>query len=318
MLLMMTVTPACWLDWDEIDYVTPCDPLSPNTTCKSLQMRCRPQEDGDPVCEGPSADQPRQDAYCEEDDDCGVTEVCLSLDMRLPSKICMQLCRTDTDCKNVGHDYTCKTDYPMAVRGEPWGGCYGFPPSGWSCDKELYAGWAGGTNTLCNCGCGPFDPDCPDGEHQSCEKCEPEVKEWCVPRGWTCKDSRWDNGICDCGCGVMDEDCNGSTRIECSQCPEGSCAGEFNGGCGTDFAPIRPDDNAQCKDIPSGWTCTVASYFDGEICDCGCGVLDPDCHEDARDTACDRCPAGSCAASEDCSADILVDSDNSQCRAPAE
>jgi hypothetical protein len=251
-----------------------------------------------------------QDNYCEGDDDCGNTEVCLSLGERT-STICLSLCRTDSDCQALG-DYHCKLDYPMAVRGQTWGGCTRTPPPQWSCDAILYAGWIGGQDTLCDCFCGAFDPDCPDNDTETnCETCG--NGKLCVPNGWTCSDTQWHDDDCDCGCGAIDHNCEDAGNI-CDQCPPKSCADEQEESCGD---IIRPDDNAHCKEIPDGWRCAVAAYFDGKTCDCGCNVLDPDCDGDPRDTICKRCPDGSCGQSdghfEACSEDILVDMDNSQC-----
>merc|ERR1719433_2171955 len=33
------------------------------------------------------------------------------------------------------------------------------------------------------------------------------------------------------------------------------------------------------QDLPPGWTCSEAKYADGELCDCDCGIWDPDCDE---------------------------------------
>jgi hypothetical protein len=308
LLILAMTTPACWFDWDEIGYVTPCNPLNPEATCDSPQMRCRPKEAGDPICEGPTH-APNPNGYCKQDDDCGNTEVCLSLQERVPSKICMALCRTDTDCPD---GYTCKLGYGMAVRGEAWGGCVMVPPWEWRCDAILYAGWAGGQYTRCDCGCGIFDPDCPDDDPVSCEDCWNESKALCIPTAWTCSDTQWDDGNCDCGCGVIDPGCADNTSESCDQCPTGSCADDYDGGCGTAFDPIRPDHNALCKDPPLSWKCGGTSYFDGHTCDCGCGAVDPDC-PDARNTSCEACPEESCGYALGCPKEIFVATDNSLC-----
>lgn len=50
---------------------------------------------------------------------------------------------------------------------------------------------------------------------------------------------------------------------------------------------------------PEGWTCSGADYQDGARCDCGCGVVDPDCYDltlpVAGCAAGEICPEGTCA-----------------------
>jgi hypothetical protein len=68
--------------------------------------------------------------------------------------------------------------------------------------------------------------------------------------------------------------------------------------------------------IPAGWTCLSAVYQDGASCECGCGVRDPDCDDETRDS-CDVCRAlGSCSSAE-CPGSIVAD-DNSTCALPPE
>ena len=40
--------------------------------------------------------------------------------------------------------------------------------------------------------------------------------------------------------------------------------------------------------VPAAWTCNDGFFGDGTYCDCGCGVLDPDCM-DATKASCDFC-----------------------------
>jgi hypothetical protein len=66
--------------------------------------------------------------------------------------------------------------------------------------------------------------------------------------------------------------------------------------------------------VPAGWTCLNALYEDGAICECGCGIRDPDCDDETRDS-CDVCRAlGSCSITE-CPGTIVAD-DNSKCALP--
>ncbi|HTQ05172.1 MAG TPA: hypothetical protein VMI54_15015 [Polyangiaceae bacterium] len=64
--------------------------------------------------------------------------------------------------------------------------------------------------------------------------------------------------------------------------------------------------------VPAGWTCPSSAYGTEDGCDCGCGVVDPDCFSQYVG-ACDYCSssddAGSCAS--DCT-DIDLN-DNSKC-----
>lgn len=65
---------------------------------------------------------------------------------------------------------------------------------------------------------------------------------------------------------------------------------------------------------PAGWTCLPSGYGDGLECNCGCGVLDPDC-EDSSAESCDVCYfSGSCAGGA-CPSSIDAD-DNTRCEVP--
>jgi hypothetical protein len=46
---------------------------------------------------------------------------------------------------------------------------------------------------------------------------------------------------------------------------------------------------------PPGWTCRAEYYGTADGCDCGCGVIDPDC-ADGTVASCDYCAlSGSCS-----------------------
>lgn len=83
----------------------------------------------------------------------------------------------------------------------------------------------------------------------------------CVPASWTCAAEKWDvNDQCDCGCGSADPDCANKNlaTLGCSSaeiCVNGACAAK----------------------VPKAWTCLADVHGDGILCDCGCGVADPDC-----------------------------------------
>ena len=100
--------------------------------------------------------------------------------------------------------------------------------------------------------------------------------------GWTCDPSYYDAGAedyCDCGCGVLDPDCS-ITEIPIDGCYEGQT-------CST---------SAECEGLPTAWSCDGNAFGDGTTCDCGCGVLDPDC-------AIDNAPVTGCDSGTTCNLD---------------
>lgn len=126
----------------------------------------------------------------------------------------------------------------------------------------------------CDCGCGTYDPDCdyPQVELGNCHEGQTcsETTFTCegVPVPWVeagCLDSDYDAGLdngcqCDCG-GVRDPDCDLEGAIE-SGCDAGDfCVLSLTGSC---YTPVP------------GWTCDPALMANDE-CECGCGVMDPDC-----------------------------------------
>ena len=299
---------GCYMDWDDIAYRETCSPLEPETVCGS-HSRCQPQSDGDPECEEPLLLESNQNGFCESNEACGVLETCMTVDEQLPSKICMQFCQSEGDCPT---DYTCSKSghHQMEIRGEAWGVCLRVPPYEWTCDPGYYAGGAGGNDNQCDCGCGVFDPDCLDESDTSCERCTAEATARCVPEGWLCSDTKYVDEVCDCGCGVLDKNgCDSISRDSCENCPVDSCG---FGDCGSAYAPILPDDNTQCKKLPNDWDCGLAAYWDGASCDCGCGVVDPDCDGPENTYCSETCLEGSCADT-DCSIESFSPTDNSQC-----
>lgn len=176
--------------------------------------------------------------------------------------------------------------------------------TGWNCDIEFFAAADG-----CDCGCGVLDPDCLADSIDACEYCDgagscgisgipcpgiidPDDITSCDALAyWTCEDDRYGDGsICNCGCGVPDVDCSSIGPDACDVCNDvGSC--EPDGDC----ASIDATNNGEC--IPTQWTCDGEFYDDiFDECDCGCGVLDPDC-ADATVASCEYCnDFGSCNA----------------------
>ncbi|OGR11689.1 MAG: hypothetical protein A2341_02405 [Deltaproteobacteria bacterium RIFOXYB12_FULL_58_9] len=194
--------------------------------------------------------------------------------------------------------------------------CNGFDESTcsngeWACNSDYY-----GTDDGCDCGCGVADPDCADATVDSCRFCgndgscgrldcsniNPTNNAVCAQDTgeWLCPLSYYgsDDG-CDCGCGIVDPDCNDATAASCVYC-------DWEGSCGMDdCSNIAADDSSVCA-----WTCDPDFYGTDDGCDCGCGIVDPDC-TDATSTSCDWCNwIGSCGTS-DCS--TIDDSNNSIC-----
>jgi hypothetical protein len=163
---------------------------------------------------------------------------------------------------------------------------YCIPVAGWTCHPSYYG------DSDCDCGCGALDIDC-DGpaasfcDYRNCPEgtVVDEDENWLcetftVPTEWTCDATWYGDGECDCGCGALDIDCAGPEASACTwnNCPTGE-------------VPVA-DQNWLCFQAPAGWTCNAAYYNDG-VCDCGCGILDPECAGSA-DTDCDenRCGPG--------------------------
>jgi hypothetical protein len=130
-----------------------------------------------------------------------------------------------------------------------------------------------------------------------------------VPSAWGCLRATYGDGKCDCGCWAPDIDCTKADLDHCDVCnAEGSCN---RGACPGN---INPDDITRCTPPPDGWTCTPAAYNDGSVCDCACGIRDPDC-KDGKLSSCDSCATvGSCANGA-CPSDVSS-TDNSQCEVP--
>lgn len=63
--------------------------------------------------------------------------------------------------------------------------------------------------------------------------------------------------------------------------------------------------------VPKAWTCALEAYDAGDGCDCGCGVIDPDCANGGV-ASCDTCDGqGSCSAAA-CPGTIAL-KDNASC-----
>jgi uncharacterized protein len=126
------------------------------------------------------------------------------------------------------------------------------------------------------------------------------------PSRWTCSPEAWGDGVCHCGCGVLDWDCQEWTVEECEVCNDPtSCSSQECPGL------IDPALVTRCT-VPQDWGCDTRQYADGNVCDCGCGALDPDCSDSSAES-CDVCDRG-CARLA-CPGAIAGD-DNSVCAIP--
>jgi len=188
------------------------------------------------------------------------------------------------------------------------------PPSSWKCGSYSY-----GDGFTCDCGCGAPDPDCAStsdvNECNYCPLCagacpasiDPSDTTRCAPppSTWTCDVAKFGDNECDCGCGAADVDCYNSTSSACYRCPTEGCSA---GVC----SHISSTDNTRCSIVaPSTWKCSPAFYADS-VCDCGCGVHDPDCMN-TDEHACVYCDSpGSCSTAPGCPGTILAN-DNTAC-----
>jgi len=188
-------------------------------------------------------------------------------------------------------------------------------PAGWTCSAALFA------NGSCDCGCGVVDEDCADSSYAACEHngCDAGVVDVVAPTtclaaaddsAWTCGFAAYDDGdVCDCGCGVADPDCPDSSRDSCDA-----------SGCGPghnidDDDPTGCVENADLQGARPGWWCPTAWYAADDGCDCGCGLVDPDC---PRAPSVDDCSQQGCAFS-DVGEDGVVDGrDIAMCIVPGD
>ncbi len=160
-------------------------------------------------------------------------------------------------------------------------------PATWTCDPTYYGAADG-----CDCGCGALDPDCADATAAACEYCD-----GCGLVGGSCAEAVQadDNTVCipaDCGDGAVQggEVCDGAP-------PKGATCADFGftgGDVGCSATTCNADLSACTGGPMPGWTCPPAYYGTADGCDCGCGIVDPDC-ADANGGSCEYCGAiGSC------------------------
>ncbi len=202
-------------------------------------------------------------------------------------------------------------------------------------------------------GCGGSCGSCPDGSECTSGACEavvvPPAPSSCVgrcggvaPAGCYCVSGCEADGsccedfadVCACkpacsgkacgsdGCGGNCGTCSAAAphctvTQQCSATCTPSCAGKTCGddGCGGVCGSCGGDEVCewtwQC--VPNAWACPAAYYADGQACDCGCGVGDPDCTDatllvfgcPTLETACSAdglCEATYCSKDADCTA----------------
>lgn len=147
----------------------------------------------------------------------------------------------------------------------------------WLCDPAYFD-----NNDGCDCECGIPDPDC-----SRASPADPNV--YGCPANTQCSAI----GFCEiegCGNGVLDgeiEVCDDGNNEPFDGCTP-SCRQESGWSCVAD--PTK------CVAVPLGWSSTIgpycsdSRYLDGEFCDCGCGILDPDCA--SVDAECNGLPLG--------------------------
>jgi len=155
-------------------------------------------------------------------------------------------------------------------------------PEAWTCLEELW------TDGICDCGCSARDADCltsscsdPGCKEDACGACFGTDGLWmsCLappdPNDWTCDPNLRSDGTCDCGCGIPDPAC-GIGGCTTAACRAGSC--DVRHGCDpgvtTDISDNCSSNNPSVLSI---WTCAFQAYGGSDGCDCGCGVMDPDC-----------------------------------------
>ncbi len=205
---------------------------------------------------------------------------------------------------------------PSGTESGSGSGTAGGVPDGWTCDPSTY-----GSGT-CGCGCGVPDSDCFTGTPEECEVCN-----YCdsnMDIGWSCGPSLNPDDLTacvssTCGDGILegDEQCDGDhlfVALGYETCADlGFAGGEL--ACQSDCTDL---DLSGCTGNEiEGWTCAPAFYDAGDGCDCGCGVIDPDCAGSTADS-CDYCAGpGSCTGFLHLffgCPDIILPEDNTQCR----
>ncbi len=149
---------------------------------------------------------------------------------------------------------------------------------------------------LCTVSCDQLDPA--DEVPIKAERGKPGKADGSTaPADWNCNSGYFDSDDgCDCGCGVLDPDCTDGSIEACDYewCESDDVVTAQNWLCGDGDDPGGGDGS----EPPTDWTCSDGFYGTDDGCDCGCGVVDPDCASSSA-SACDYqwCSHGSPASS---------------------
>jgi hypothetical protein len=155
------------------------------------------------------------------------------------------------------------------------GVCVRLAPPEWTCAASRFV------DDVCDCGCGAYDPECPNATISACERehCEEPAyvdaesiglcRSEGLPLAWSCAIQNFGDLICDCGCGATDPDCP-------VPADEHDCVG-----IACDSQVVEDDDPTLCATLPAGWECSPLAYNAEDRCNCECGAWDPDCADEA-------------------------------------
>ena len=308
---------------DDDDACTGDDVCQTDGSCAGSDVDC---DDGDP-CTTDSCDVLLGCAHtnvegcvaCGDDSGCDDGDPCTTDSCDVAAGTCDFL--FEEGCVNCTDDAGCDAYYKCEG-----GKCIKDVPGDWHCLDEYYAASDG-----CDCACGAYDPDCDDPTQTvwGCggdELCNTDGR--CYPNTWTCEPTFYEGGgsNCDCDCGAHDPDCDeaGSTLVGCddgvTECNSvGLCVpeawacdgGDYGVGDACHCACGAPDPDCDDPDanisgcaageacngaglcVPTDWTCEVDAYGSDSVCDCACGIADPDCDEAGA-------PVNGCAEGEQC------------------
>ncbi|HVJ21294.1 MAG TPA: putative metal-binding motif-containing protein [Polyangiaceae bacterium] len=168
-------------------------------------------------------------------------------------------------------------------------------PAQWTCDSNFY-----GTDDGCDCGCGIADPDCTDPTVGACQYCGDPGS---CSEGLECPGNIDPNDNATClGGGCVDNDLDGACdTVDCDDTNPAVYPGASDP-CGDGID--QDCDGADDSCAPANWTCPAAYYGTSDGCDCGCGVVDPDC-ANATVGVCEFCnDVGSCTNGATCPGNI--------------